>query len=219
MAETAGYEGSIYYRHGYVKTQLTFNDNSPSADTIVGAGSAVKSAGIVASDTFNVRSTSSNSGSYTVGSITSSTITVGSTSALTNESSVSSAILDTTPGTALAGFYNWSLNYAGEALETTDYGDSGSRTYLAGLKGWSATAQKHYLTSSSITSWLGTTARVRFFIRYDATPSASSVAVFLEGSAVVTGADTTAPVDGTVDQGLNFQGTGALNITTRTTAW
>jgi len=219
MAETAGYEGMIYYRHGYAKGTLTFNDNSPSADTIVGAGSLIASAGFLASDTFNVSGTTSNDGSYTIASVSASTITVGASSTLVNQSSVASTILDATPGTALAGFYNWTINYKADLYDTTAFEDSGTRTYIGGMKDWGGTAEKYYMTSDSRASWVGSTVHVRFFMKYEATPNASSAARYIEGSAVVTATNTTTPVDGVIGQSLTFQGKGALAIVTRTTAW
>ena len=66
MAETAGYQGMIYYRHAYVTDTISFK-SSGSTGTITGTSSAIKSAGFAASDTFNVASaSSSNDGDYVV---------------------------------------------------------------------------------------------------------------------------------------------------------
>ena len=87
------------------------------------------------------------------------------------------------------------------------------------MKDWTATAEKHYMTSSSKASWVGgSTVHVRFFLKYSATP-ASSAAHYLQGSAVVTGMDTNTPVDGVVGQTMTFQGKGALSVVKRSTAW
>ena len=37
----------------------------------------------------------------------------------------------------VAGIRSWSLDYTGDALETSDFGDSGHRTYIPGIDGWS----------------------------------------------------------------------------------
>ena len=224
MGEMAGYEGHIYYRHGYFKGTVSFAHNSPAADVIT-ATSLTASHGFVASDTIEVAGASSatNNSVFDIGSVSvgASTITLSASSTLASGSSSTSVTIDTKPGTQLAGFFNWTLNYGGEALETTDFADSGKRTYISGLTGWTATATKHYMTSDSRMSWItsGSTVTVRFFLRYEATPTASSTAYYLQGSAKVTGTDTTTPVDGTVDQTLNFQGTGALSIVSRATSW
>ena len=38
-------------------------------------------------------------------------------------------------GATVAGIKSWSVDYVADALETTDFGDSGHRTYIAGLDG------------------------------------------------------------------------------------
>ena len=220
MAETAGYEGMIYYRHGYFKGTATFAHNSPAADTIT--ASSLSSAGFLASDTINVAGTSSNSGSYTITSVSASVMTLIASDTLTAEASNASTILDAKPGKALAGFYNWTINYAGEAHEVTDFANAGTRAYIAGGTGWTGTATKRYSSASSLakSSWVGGTVhRVRFFLRSRAIPTAANKASYLEGSAYVTTVDTTTPVGGVIEQAVNFQGTGALTLVKRQTTW
>jgi len=223
MGETAGYQGMIYYRHAYLAA------TSASKASIVGGASdtialtGLSAAGFVASDTINLASTSgsTNDGDYTISSISASVITV--TGSLSAQASSATVKINAIPGTALAGFYNWTINYGADAHEVTDFSDSGVRTYVPGCTNWTGTATKRYSSASSIASWVAsstsTAKHVRFFLRYEATPTASSIATYLCGSAYVTGADTTTPVDGVVEQTINFQGTGALTLTTKNNTW
>ena len=36
----------------------------------------------------------------------------------------------------VVGIKSWTLDYTQDALETTDFGDSGLKNYIAGLSGW-----------------------------------------------------------------------------------
>ena len=218
MSEVAGYEGAVYYRHGYFSGTVSFADASPSADTIT--ASSLSSAGFAASDTIEVTGTTSNDGNYTIASISASVITLSASDTLTSQASVASTVIQTLPGTQLGGFHNWTVTYDAGLYETTAFEDAGTRTYISGYKGWSATADKYYLTSSSKATWVtsGSTIKVRFFINYESSPS-STAAHYLEGSAVVVGYDTTTPIDGAITQSMRLQGKGALSFVTRSTAW
>lgn len=221
MAETAGYQGMIYYRHAYLAAtsaaKATFNS---SPDTLALTG--LSAAGFLATDTINIASTSAsaNDGDYVISAISGSVITI--TGDFVSKASSATAVINALPGTALAGFYNWTINYAGDAHETTDFSDAGIRTYVPGATGWTGTATKRYSSASSLakSSWVGGSVHhIRFFLRYKAIPTASSTATYLCGSAYVTGADTTTPVDGVVEQTVNFQGTGALTLVIKANTW
>lgn len=101
-----------------------------------------------------------------------------------------------------AGVKNWSLSYNADALETTDFSDSGNRTYIAGLKGWTATVEANWDSSNSAEP--GDSASLTLDV--DGTHNYS-------GTAILTGMSISQAVDGVVTVTYEFQGTGALTIT------
>lgn len=125
------------------------------------------------------------------------------------------------PGTQVAGFFNWTINWVSDPLETTDFADSGLRTYIHGLKGWTGSADQHWLTTEPLSSWgaVGSTYRIRLFTEYSAAPSASNTVYYYEGRALISGIDTNTPVDALVTQAVTFTGTLTLTYTTSSTAW
>ena len=103
------------------------------------------------------------------------------------------------------GFFNWSFDHACDVLETTDYGDSGHRTYMAALKGWTGSAGRHWLTTETMDGWLATERIVKFF-----TDESSDPQLRYEGWAIITGDSVTSAVDTLVNESLSFQGCGIL---------
>lgn len=111
-------------------------------------------------------------------------------------------VLTTTVATTatIIGIKSWSLDYVLDALETTDFGDSGHRSYIPGLDGWSGTFEGYK----------------------DGAPHALGVVALLHlrestfttqkwtGSAIITGCHPTVDVDGVVSYAYDFQGTGEL---------
>ena len=223
MAETAGYEGKIYKRVGYltgVKAAFSYSSASIPLITMVG----IASAGFASSDTILIAgaASSTNNGNFTLHSasaVSGSTLRLIAADTLSSSSGSSIVTVDAQPGTALAGFYNWTINYTADVHEVTDFANT-EKAYVVGPTTWTGTATKRYQTSSSMGSSVGSSALyVRFFLRYRATPTAGNPTTYLHGSAYVTGMDTTTPVDGVIEQTLNFQGTGALTLTKKATTW
>ena len=103
-------------------------------------------------------------------------------------------------GATVAGIKSWTLDYVSDALETTDFGDSAHRTYIAGLDGWSGSFEGFK----------------------DAAPTAigSEIALVLKestvtaqkwtGQAILTGSHPTVDVDGVVGISYDFQGPSTL---------
>ena len=54
------------------------------------------------------------------------------------------------------GFFSWSVDTAAEALDVTSFDGDGYKEYIAGLKGWTGSAEKYY----KVTQNLGATATV-----------------------------------------------------------
>lgn len=109
----------------------------------------------------------------------------------------------TTTGTTsvtVLGMKSWTLDYVGDALETTDFGDAGVRSYIAGLTGWSGSFEGY----KDGAPWgLGTLSRLE--LRESATTTQ-----FWIGIALVTGIHESVSFDGIVSVSYDFQGTGAL---------
>lgn len=102
--------------------------------------------------------------------------------------------------------HSWTISYAGDALETTDFDDStGGRSYIPGLTGWSGSYDCYYSTAN--TAVPGTTGSATF------KTTTGTVGLFY-GSLIITGMDVGAPVDGIVTQAYTFQGSGALATST-----
>jgi len=166
--------------------------------------------------------TTGNNRTFTITTVSSGVLTVSEAVVKANpEASTGLTFTEAEPGITILGFYNWTLGYAGDALETTNFdSSSGGRTYIPGLTNWTATADKHFLTANNeVDDWVGETCEIRLFINYVATPSTSNPSQYWKGDTVVTGLDNTTPVDALVTQSISFQGDGALTLKTQKQAW
>ena len=107
-------------------------------------------------------------------------------------------------GATVGGIKSWSLDVVGDALETSDFGDGGHRTYIPGIDGWSGSFEGYK----------------------DGAPKAigSEVALILKesaatgqqytGQAILTSSHPTVDVDGMVGIAYDFQGSGVLTKAT-----
>ena len=116
----------------------------------------------------------------------------------------------TTGGTAtqaaiVAGMKSWNVDYVGEALETTDFGDSGKKTYIAGLTGWSGSFEGYKDGAAALTVGSSYVLHLR--------ESATTTQRYT-GTAIITGLHAGGSVDGVVTQSWDFQGTGTLTVPT-----
>lgn len=102
---------------------------------------------------------------------------------------------------------SWTLSYVGDALETTNFDSTGAtRTYIAGLTGWSGSFDALYSTSNTAVPGAIGTLNLK---------SGSSTGLGnWSGSIIITGMDMTTPRDGLVTQSYTFQGTGTLTAST-----
>ena len=111
------------------------------------------------------------------------------------------------------GFFNWSLDDTADVVETTDFQDSGHKTYIACLDGWTAAAERHWLNSGMF-RMIGSKTVAKFYVDNDDTAkgigSASDTGSKYEGYALVIGISPTVAVDSLVNESLSFQGTGQL---------
>ena len=105
------------------------------------------------------------------------------------------------------GFTSWSLDVGLDTLETTNFASAASwKTYIAGLKTWTGTADQHW--QSDLIDEFGEKLIVRFYL--DDTATVASDDVYYYGFAHVTGLSEEVSVDGLVEQGLTFTGEGQL---------
>lgn len=100
----------------------------------------------------------------------------------------------------VAGFFNWTLDIVGEALETTDFGSDGHRAYIPGIQGWSGSADRHFITTLNMADYVGSKYIIRFYMKTTTTKYR------YQGWAYVTGIHLTTPVDALVTEPLDFQG-------------
>lgn len=116
------------------------------------------------------------------------------------------------------GFFNWSIDETCDVVEKTDFDDSGHKTYLATLDGWTATAERHWIDSGmlSMVGSLDTALHIiaKFYVNDSSASkgagSASDTGQRYEGYCHLVGLSPTVAVDTLVNESLSFQGTGQL---------
>lgn len=223
MAHVSGKTGAIYISPKYTASTIAAVDGGAGADTFTDTASGFVAAGFTDSDLITVSgfTTAENNATFEVDTVASGTLTLASGETLTAEDAGDEiTIVVATPGlqAQVAGFKDWSLDYAGDALETTDFADIGVRTYIAGITGWSASANEYWDAGALHNDWIGTIKRIRFFVLYNTAPNLVT-AYYYEGDAVITVSGPAVMVDGIITQAISFQGTGAITFTTKSIAW
>lgn len=218
MAEIVGNVGAVYKSDAYNKsTGIAFVDSNP--DTITDSNSGFTVAkGFSASMNVTVYGSTSNDGDYVITARADGSLTTSSSIALAEIAGDTVYVYSQRPGTVMLGFYNWSLDNGVDMLDVTDFGDGGYRSFISGLKAWTATAEKHYYTTEHQDSLMGMIVWVRFFTGYNAAPNVTN-AYFYEGPAFISGISTNTPVDGVITQTIAFQGVGPLRQLTQSVAW
>jgi len=88
-------------------------------------------------------------------------------------------------------------------LPTTDYCDDGHKTYIAALKGWTGSAERHWLTEE-VLEWIGDNLIIRFYV-----DEANDLRY--EGWVNVDGHSITSAVDTLVNESLSFKGDSILS--------
>jgi len=104
----------------------------------------------------------------------------------------------------VSGIKSWTLDYTVEMLDTTDFGDSGKRTFIAGLSGWSGSFEG-YKDAAPLPIGISVALTLK------ETATAGQV---WSGSAFITAVHSTVAVDGIVTYSYDFQGTGELTVPT-----
>ena len=103
------------------------------------------------------------------------------------------------------GFFNWSVDGDADDAEATTFASNGWKEYKRVLVGWSGSAEAYWGDTQFYDS-LGKTVVVKLFV--DAGPSQKC----LEGFAIINGDGIENPVDGLVQETVDFTGTGPLYI-------
>lgn len=103
------------------------------------------------------------------------------------------------------GFFNWSIDADGEDADATTFKSGGWKEFKRTLKGWSGSAEAYWGNSQFYDS-LGETVVVKLYI--DAGPAQDC----LEGFAIISGDGIENPVDGLVQETVDFTGTGPLYV-------
>lgn len=101
------------------------------------------------------------------------------------------------------GFFNWSTDAEVDEEDATTFESGGWKEYEPILKGWSGSAEAFWGDERFFES-LGKVVVVKLFV--DAGPSQTC----LEGYAIITAEGVEAPVDGLVEQSIDFRGVGPL---------
>ena len=103
------------------------------------------------------------------------------------------------------GFFNWSIDGDADDAEATTFESQGWKEFKRALVGWSGSAEAYWGDTQFFDS-LGKTVVVKLFV--DAGPAQDC----LEGFAVINGEGIENPVDGLVQETIDFTGTGPLYI-------
>ncbi len=104
----------------------------------------------------------------------------------------------------IAGIKSWTVDYVQDALDTTDFGDLGIKSYIAGLSGWSGSFEGF---KDGVPTGIGSI--VALILMESQTSNQTYT-----GSALITGSHPSAAIDGVVNISYDFQGTAALTVAT-----
>lgn len=232
MAEITGENGAVYFNEELtdkaVAGTITFDSENGGVQTITSSTGTGEEKINFEQKGYSVGMLVTVSGTSGAANDRTFTIKTVSCGVLTVDEAVSSGtdsgtpeFTEAEPGIPVLGFFNWALSYTGDAPETTNFDSPlGYRTYIPGIIGWTATADKHFLTANNeVDDWVGQTVEIRLFLNYVAIPSAGSPSQYWKGDTVITGMDETVPVDALVSQSISFQGDRALILKTQTDPW
>ena len=235
MAEISGVDGAVYFNEEITPTVTSGNLFFSTGKTITSSGATLDfvdegfTSGMLITvegctkDVVTSGTTTGNNRIYTIDSVTTGVLTVAEDIAVSSnpDASTGLTITEAEPGVTVLGFYNWSLSYTGDTLETTNFDNSsGGRNYIPGMISWTATADKHFLTANNeVDDWVGETCELRLFLNYVAAPDIDNPSQYWKGDTIVTGLDHTTPVDALVTQSISFQGDRALTLKTQIAPW
>ena len=102
-------------------------------------------------------------------------------------------------GTTITGLREWAISYAGDAIDVTDFEDSGHRNFIAGLDGWTATLAGHGQPGWTTALVIGTKYKGKFYVQ-------KTGGAFYSGSILCTGKSPSTSVDGAGTVDYSVQG-------------
>jgi hypothetical protein len=103
------------------------------------------------------------------------------------------------------GFFNWNLDGDGEDVDATTFASEGWKEFVRTLKGWSGSAEAYWGDTQFFDS-LGKTVVMQLFL------GSGEDKTCLEGLAIINGDGVETPVEGLVQETVDFTGTGPLYI-------
>ena len=103
------------------------------------------------------------------------------------------------------GFFNWSIDGDADDADATTFASQGWKEFARTLKGWSGSAEAYWGDTQFFDS-LGKTVVVKLFV------DAGEAQDCLEGFAIINGDGIENPVDGLVQESVEFTGTGPLYL-------
>lgn len=107
--------------------------------------------------------------------------------------------------TQAGGFFNWNLDGDGEDVDATTFASEGWKEFVRTLKGWSGSAEAYWGDTQFFDS-LGKTVVIQLFL------GSGEDKTCLEGMAIINGDGVETPVEGLVQETVDFTGTGPLYI-------
>ncbi len=113
---------------------------------------------------------------------------------------------EVTSPTTVSGIKSWTLDYTLDTQETTDFADSGVKSYVAGCTGWTGSYEGFKDGTAQV---LSTGSSIALVLKETQTATQQ-----WSGSAFITGIHAAAAVDGVVTYSYDFQGTGVLIVPT-----
>lgn len=208
MAAIAGKTGAIFYRKAWIQgAGIALVNSDP--DTITDTGSGLVTAGFKADDIITISGSVADDGEYTIdtGGVATGTLTLVGGDSLTGESAGELiTVQEALPGTQVLGFHAWTVDETLDDLEITRFEDEGIEKSIAGIRRWSATAERFFETTQlAPESWLGTEQTVRFFYRYNAAPNVTIV-WFREGKTRISSISAGTDAQGIAIETLTFTG-------------
>ncbi len=238
MAEITGENGAVYYNEGLTNTSLAGSITfSTGADGYIITSSTNGATGkisflstgwttgmLVEISGCSSGSSTDNDRTCTINTVASYALTVDEV-LITGTDTGAITFLEADPGIQMLGFYNWTLGYTGDAVEVTNFDSpANKRSYIPGLTSWTAAADRYFLTAGNeVEDWVGTEVEIRLFLNYVAetsgAPSSGNISQYWKGDTIVTGIDTTTPVDAMITQSISFQGDRALTLKTQDDPW
>ena len=108
-------------------------------------------------------------------------------------------------GGAVAEAFNWSMDRNTEAVEATSFDSAGNREFVAGLFGWGGS-----FTTRKFLNQTGSQAAATFMVG----AAASAANPKFSGALIITNEPVAVAVDGAVEYGYTFQGTGVCTAAT-----